>query len=278
MENGTMSANDRQVVGNHYKHGGEDHWDRAYRLGLDYFQSQITKYVERCWLKNGVEDLKKAQHFLEKYIELKTTETDIELKQLNDAVRELTEHVYDKAIKSGTTPAPGRTCGFCGTVNVNDSQTLTCCEQGREWVNAIHERGRALAEAFPDPEQLIKNDFDFEQVPLNTTDVPLFENLSYEQAAAVVRLSAAYAYGPGQIKPTGWTDFVFEGADSKGFLFTCRKCRASFKVPADANPYATHTACPVVIEEAQAAQPGAGYVDQDWGGGPAPCAEPLLGT
>lgn len=73
------NANQRQVGGEHYKRadGGEEHWDRVARLGLDYFQACITKYVERCWKKNGLEDLKKAQHFLQKYIELHTpTSTD----------------------------------------------------------------------------------------------------------------------------------------------------------------------------------------------------------
>lgn len=64
------SANDRQVGGNHYKTGGEEHWDRVWRLKLDYFQGQITKYVERWRFKNGVQDLHKARHFLDKYIEL----------------------------------------------------------------------------------------------------------------------------------------------------------------------------------------------------------------
>lgn len=65
-----MAANERQVGGGHYKTGGEEHWDRVHRLGLDYMQGQITKYVERWKSKNGVQDLEKAQHFLEKYIEL----------------------------------------------------------------------------------------------------------------------------------------------------------------------------------------------------------------
>ena len=65
-----MSANEKQVGGSHYKVAGEEHWDRVHRLGLDYFQGQITKYVERCWKKNGIEDLKKARHFIDKYIEL----------------------------------------------------------------------------------------------------------------------------------------------------------------------------------------------------------------
>ena len=64
------TANDRQVGGDHYKTGGEEHWDRVARLNLDYFQGQITKYVERAWKKNGLQDLEKARHFLDKYIEI----------------------------------------------------------------------------------------------------------------------------------------------------------------------------------------------------------------
>lgn len=65
-------ANDKQVGGDHYKqHGetGEQHWDRVARIGLDYMQAMITRYVERCWDKHGIQDLQKAAHFIEKYIE-----------------------------------------------------------------------------------------------------------------------------------------------------------------------------------------------------------------
>jgi len=71
-----MGANDTQVGGGHYKVGGEEHWDRVDRLKLDYFQGQITKYVERWKLKNGLEDLRKARHFLDKYIELNTPQEE----------------------------------------------------------------------------------------------------------------------------------------------------------------------------------------------------------
>lgn len=64
-------ANKRQVGGTHY-HNQIQHWDWAASNKLDYFQGQITKYVSRWKYKNGVEDLRKAQHFLEKYIELHT--------------------------------------------------------------------------------------------------------------------------------------------------------------------------------------------------------------
>lgn len=65
-----MSANDKQVGGTHYGGGALQHWDVVSIMELDYFQGQITKYVMRWKKKNGVEDLKKAAHFLEKYIEL----------------------------------------------------------------------------------------------------------------------------------------------------------------------------------------------------------------
>jgi len=65
-----LSANAIQIGGEHYKKGGEEHWDRAWRLKYDPFQYIITKWVERWRDKGGVEDLKKAQHAIQKYIEV----------------------------------------------------------------------------------------------------------------------------------------------------------------------------------------------------------------
>lgn len=64
-------ANGKQVAGRHYKLGGEEHWDRIWRMhGRGYFVGCITKYVERYHIKGGVQDLEKAKHFIEKLIEL----------------------------------------------------------------------------------------------------------------------------------------------------------------------------------------------------------------
>lgn len=69
-----QKANDRQVAGNHYAAAGADtglqHWDIVALFNLDYFQGQVTKYIMRWRHKNGIEDLRKAQHFLQKYIEV----------------------------------------------------------------------------------------------------------------------------------------------------------------------------------------------------------------
>lgn len=70
-----MSANSRQEGGDHYKNlGARQHWDLVIEYGWDYFQSQITKYLMRWKTKHTtpekrLEDLKKARHFLDKYIE-----------------------------------------------------------------------------------------------------------------------------------------------------------------------------------------------------------------
>lgn len=67
-----MSANKHQVGGDHYKHTEIQHWDWSWASGHDPFQYQVTKYVDRHKRKNGLQDLLKAKHFLEKYIELLT--------------------------------------------------------------------------------------------------------------------------------------------------------------------------------------------------------------
>jgi hypothetical protein len=66
-----MLANDRQVGGEHYKtDNGLQHWDIVDIFNLGYFEGQITKYLFRWKKKGGIKDLEKAQHFLEKYIEI----------------------------------------------------------------------------------------------------------------------------------------------------------------------------------------------------------------
>lgn len=68
---GAPSANATQIGGSHYKtkHGLE-HWDMVSMFNLDYFQGQVSRYLFRWKNKNGLEDLRKARHFLDKYIEL----------------------------------------------------------------------------------------------------------------------------------------------------------------------------------------------------------------
>lgn len=61
-----MTANDRQVGGDHYQTGGTQHWDM---FGPEYLMGNATKYVSRWRKKNGVQDLEKALHYSEKLLE-----------------------------------------------------------------------------------------------------------------------------------------------------------------------------------------------------------------
>lgn len=67
-EQQAVDPNARQVGGSHYK-APLQHWDLSVLYRWDPFQYQITKYVMRWRDKNKIQDLEKAQHFLEKYIE-----------------------------------------------------------------------------------------------------------------------------------------------------------------------------------------------------------------
>ena len=71
-----MAANEKQVGGSHYKKGGEEHWDRAWRLKYDPFQYIITKWVERWRDKGGIQDLEKAKHAIDKYLEVVRAEVE----------------------------------------------------------------------------------------------------------------------------------------------------------------------------------------------------------
>jgi len=65
-----MSANDKQVGGVHYQTtGGIQHWDYCDANDVPYLESACTKYVLRWREKHGLQDLLKAQHYLQKRIE-----------------------------------------------------------------------------------------------------------------------------------------------------------------------------------------------------------------
>ena len=68
-----MSANEKQVGGSHYKMAIEP-WDAIHSWDLGYFDGTAVKYLARWQNKNGVQDLEKAKHFIEKLIEIETGE------------------------------------------------------------------------------------------------------------------------------------------------------------------------------------------------------------
>lgn len=63
-------ANATQVGGSHYKVQQIQPWDFIAANGIGFLAGNVIKYVARFDKKNGVEDLKKARHYLDKLIEL----------------------------------------------------------------------------------------------------------------------------------------------------------------------------------------------------------------
>jgi hypothetical protein len=70
-----VSARDKQVGGEHYRSKAIQPWDamRAW-MTLEQFKGFLRgcaiKYLARCDDKGGVEDLKKAIHYIERLIEI----------------------------------------------------------------------------------------------------------------------------------------------------------------------------------------------------------------
>lgn len=62
--------NDMQVGGGHYMTKAIQPWDYIAANNLGYFAGNVVKYVSRYQDKGGVLDLLKAQHYLQKLIEI----------------------------------------------------------------------------------------------------------------------------------------------------------------------------------------------------------------
>lgn len=59
----------QQYGGNHYKSLAIEPIEYAYRNNLDFFQGNVVKYITRFRDKNGLEDLKKAKHYIDLLIQ-----------------------------------------------------------------------------------------------------------------------------------------------------------------------------------------------------------------
>jgi len=64
-----MSHTSTQVGGDHYMGMPIQPWDVIDANSLNYYEGNVLKYLLRHRAKNGVEDLKKARHYLDKLIE-----------------------------------------------------------------------------------------------------------------------------------------------------------------------------------------------------------------
>jgi hypothetical protein len=67
-----VSATDEQIGGDHYKTLAIQPVEFIHRNGIGYIEGCAIKYLVRWRNKNGVEDLRKARHFIDLLIEMET--------------------------------------------------------------------------------------------------------------------------------------------------------------------------------------------------------------
>ena len=82
----------RQVGGDHYKKQGASMqpWAIIDAWGLDFYAGNVLKYILRHQYKDGVEDLKKARHYLDRMIEKAEDQT------VFDALKKRNAGKYDE--------------------------------------------------------------------------------------------------------------------------------------------------------------------------------------
>lgn len=71
-----MTAKKHQVGGNHYQVQNIQPIDYILANELDFCEGNIVKYVTRWKHKNGIEDLRKARHYLDFLIEHEENTSD----------------------------------------------------------------------------------------------------------------------------------------------------------------------------------------------------------
>lgn len=69
----TPSPLNVQVGGDHYKEMSIQPVEYIHANGIGFVEGSVIKYVSRWRSKNGVEDLRKARHFLDLLISLEET-------------------------------------------------------------------------------------------------------------------------------------------------------------------------------------------------------------
>jgi len=60
-----MNVLEKQIGGTHYSELPYQPIELIYKLDLGFIQGNIIKYITRWRFKNGIEDLKKAEHYCE---------------------------------------------------------------------------------------------------------------------------------------------------------------------------------------------------------------------
>lgn len=70
-----MNSTKQQIGGTHYKDLAIQPVEYIHKNSLGFCEGNVVKYVTRWKQKGGIEDLKKARHFLDLLIDMETDDT-----------------------------------------------------------------------------------------------------------------------------------------------------------------------------------------------------------
>lgn len=201
-----------QVGGKHYKGCPPEfqHWNLVIVHNWDYFQGQIIKYVMRWKDKNGVEDLKKARHTLDKYIE---------------AIEQDTSGMWNQGFELHAGLMDGKPVPQMVTElrHVGPFDPIVPLEIAQ----AAH-----------------KVSVYFDELNITRWELDGCRN-RFDKDAAQPHPSVVDAGT--QRKQTGWIGYTFEGGSADWDLYTCSNCRSHFQTPPNINPN-DHHKCPAPEE------------------------------
>lgn len=96
MNNQPQSALETQVGGSHYKNFKIQPVEFIHQNGIGYMAGNVIKYVSRYREKNGIEDLKKARHYIDMLIEF---EQKSQMKPVQPVALSLEAHHHAQTTK-----------------------------------------------------------------------------------------------------------------------------------------------------------------------------------
>lgn len=209
-----MAANDIQIGGAHYT-AEYQHWDLVADFQLDYYRANATKYMTRHRAKNGLQDVQKAGHYIDKLMEL------IEQRRMPSPC-ELPHRIHIAMIKLAN--------DFYIANKIED-------QHDREFMDSV-----LLAQSFADlatAKSVLKK---IEAKYPQPTDIKLRDvaPASVPATAAIggVLLNKLVSETGGRYQPSA--QFTLEGYKGNRDCWQCRKCFAHFELPADTNPETAH--------------------------------------
>lgn len=219
-------ANKIQHGGDHYQSTFQ-HWDLVHRMRLGYYAGCSSKYIARHWKKNGREDLAKAGHFLQKWIEV------IECGQFPYPPYESNGSIHYTSDYTSANPGTPFSADFTKFLDKNGLNEPDF-ELEREALNYIcmPQSLRDLQKALEVVRMLAVLKYPHDEMAVGVRDTPEQVNLRPEETGMLVNWGSPL------------DDFYHEGYLGGGEqgqdLYQCRHCGAHVRGPANVHPLSHH--------------------------------------